>query len=145
MSKTDKPWKEVDVIVHEETHLAVRITKRVKGPAAYNMEIVFERAKDRYTNFIPVGKPAKDAEYQLEDVVRALVEEARRRIEALLAKEPKRNDQKKGGQRRDGKKKEKKATGLSALAKKDAEKGGHNYVGRTQRKKDRSNQPRGGA
>ena len=132
-AKSDNSWVLVDLFMHEESKLGVKITKRKKGPPAFNMEMVFERAKDRHTNFIPVSASVPEGqEYQIEDVMRALVEKARLTIEKLHAEEAKKHGSKKPRVER---KETKKVGGLSELAKRDAAKGNHEYVGKSQRKK----------
>lgn len=134
--KKNTSWEEVETFEHAPTGLAVVVTKRTRGPAAYSFAVVqIERRKNNengfHNRFIkhPSGKDWYEAnpEVNVSDVVRALVQQAKQFIDEELRKQPKRP--------RHGKKRRRQQGGLSDLARQDAENKGYDYEGKTARKR----------
>lgn len=149
---TDQPrkkrsgvWAEVKTITEEHTKLTVVITERVRGKPAYSYQLC-QRDAQGGNKFIqyPVRGLDKvpfegDTPPTAGDVIKALVEAAEAFIKEQEAKQPKKPSKPKGprGDRKDKPRKERKTQGgLGALAKADAEKGGHEYKSKSQRRKE---------
>lgn len=129
---TDKKtrWTEVDVLVEPTTKIGVKITRN-RGD--YNIQIVKDLG-GRHGNFLPVE--TKEGEPAIEDILYSLGKAAKERIEEEKAKhkaKAEKKDRPKREPRKEGK-------GLSQLAKDDAKKGGHDYVGPTARRKQKRKQ-----
>lgn len=117
-----------------ETHLGIVVLRKTGRIAEYLFQLVEFGENGRRFYKVPFLEP--DEGYKVEDVVFSLVRAAREFVEAERAKDVERSSKKvrKGG-RDDGPKG--RPTGLSQLAKKDAQAAGHDFVGKTARKKSK--------
>ena len=138
-------WTEVDTLVDPKSRITLKISER-KGQ--FTILIGREMAPNKMGKFI--GVPCAGAEHPVEDIVYSLVKAAREKIEERVEQRKQERQEKK-----DKPKPESKKTyaargstfrgrghdggkgGLSSLARKDAETGGHDYTGPTKRKKER--------
>lgn len=138
-------WAEIKTITEEHTKLSVVITERVRGRPAYSYQLC-QRDAQGGNKFIQYPVRGLDkVPYEGEtpptagDVIKALIEAAEAHIKDLEAKQPKKPSKPKGpkGDRKDKPRKERKGPGgLSALAKADAEKAGHEYKSKSQKRKE---------
>jgi len=129
-------WSEVETFEDKASGIGVVVTERVRGRPAYSFQIV--HFDDHGGNKF-VTLPNKGAQRPVEEIVYLLVQKARELIEQKLAEsKPRENRPRKGGGKRDGKQGERRdrgPTGLSQLAKQDAQKQGKEFVGKSERKK----------
>ena len=123
--------------IDDDSGMGVVVSERIRGRSEYSFKLV--HFDDRGGNtFVTV--PCKGAKHPVEDIAFSLVKRACEFIEQKRkeddARKPKAKDDRKqsGGPRQ---KKERKPTGLSELAKADADKKGEQFTGKTAKKKDK--------
>lgn len=139
--KKKNEWSEVDTLVDPKSKIAVRISElhddsgRPKGK--FTIQLAKELSPGRLGKFIDV--PCRGAEHPVADIVYTLVKAATERIDSLIEE---RKQAKPKKDRPERKKEKRRQGGLSALARKDAEAGGHEYVGPTARRKKRKKEQR---
>lgn len=165
-------WDEVQTLSHPESGLGVVIKERVRGRSSWSWHLIYTGKDGSVEKFIPGHLPAigdlkteDGAPVQMEDIVFSLVKAARENIDARFkdAKEKTDGGKKRDGEKRDGEKTSKKPKrdkdrrggddrkerkpqgGLSTLAKKDAQEGGHDYKSPTARKKEKRAQAKANA
>jgi hypothetical protein len=138
-------WVEVETFVDKPSGVGVVITGRDSGPQRYSIQLVGIES-NRVNKFISL--PNRRTTRPMKEVAYLLIEKAEAFIEEKLAEAKKRRT-KDGGykdgkdrRKKDGKKREDKKrgpTGLSALAREDAQKGGKSseFVGKTAKKKNK--------
>lgn len=131
-------WAEVDTFTDPKSGISVVVTERIRGRPAYSIQLVhFNQTGDRRNLCIPV--PCEGAEHPIEDIVRALIKRGRELVDEKMAEAAKsrprrdRKDRKDKGPRKESRP----VTGLSELARRDAEKKGKadEFVGKTAKKK----------
>ena len=132
-------WAELETFEDKASGIGVVITERMRGKPGYSFQIV--HFDDHGGNkFVPL--PCQGANRPLEEVVYLLVKKAREFIEEKQAAAKKRESRPRKD-RRDGKKGDRRdsrnaqPSGLSALAKTDAQKQGkgEEFVGKSEKKK----------
>jgi len=139
-------WSDVETFTDPESGLAVIVTERTRGAPAYSFQIV--AIDDRGVNkFIQV--PCSGT-VDVEHVVYSLAKRAREFIAEKMVENKMREEaakeKAKDKKHEDGSKKTRRGKrgsgtskhgGLSALARADAQVGGHDYVGPTRRRRDK--------
>lgn len=129
-NKKKSPWVEIDTLMDPASSLGVVISRK-KGPSP---DYTFALVKvDGERTLRGIRLPI-EGEHDAEHVVFSLVKAARERIEEERAKDAKRAE-KRAQRKPHGAPEGQKPSGLSQLAKKDAASKGHDYVGKTARKR----------
>ena len=131
-------WSELETFEDKSSGIAVVITERMRGKPGYSFQIV--HFDDHGGNkFVPL--PCPGANRPIEEVVYLLVKKAREFIEEKQEAAKKRESRAPRKDRRDDKKRGdySQASGLSALAKSDAQKQGKGdeFVGKSEKKKSK--------
>lgn len=127
-NKKKSLWKEVDTLMDPGSQLGIVILRMPGNPPKYTFQII-QFTDERKLYKVPFQAEA-DGEPKLEDVVFSLVQAARLRVEEETKKDAERKAKK---PRREAPRPAE--GGLSQLAKKDATAKGHDFVGKTARKK----------
>jgi hypothetical protein len=135
---SSKDWTILDTIVDPSSKIGVQISHR---GTQYNATFVREYGsanEARYSKFMNPLSTAGEAKF--ENIMFSLGKAARERVEAHRAKHQSKKPKSTTRKGDKGKKREEKkgAQGLSQLAKTDANKAGHDHVGKTARKKGKS-------
>lgn len=136
--KGGKAWKVVKEYADPKSGLGIRITKRTKGAPAFNWQIVKINENGPATPHIP--HPCFGTDHAVEDIVFSLVKAAVEYIDTEREKLAKLPVSKPKAKSRDRDRKRDGATGLSQLAKQDAEAKGLKYQSKTERKKQKRKQ-----
>lgn len=135
-------WAEVETFVDKASGIGVVITERIKGRPSYSVQIL--HFDDHGGNKF-IALPCEGATRPVKEIVYLLVEQAEKFIEQKRAEDsknrPRRDRDKNKDRKGKGPRKDRPVTtGLSELARRDAEKKGKadEFVGKTAKKKSRN-------